>query len=195
MTCIVGIIEDGAVHLGGDSAAMSGYDLSLLADGKLATVGEFIIGVTGSVRLIQLVRHRFTPPAIPAGADLPGYMATAFVDALRECFKDAGFARKDNDREHAGNSALLVGVRGRLFVIYGDYGITETADGYAAVGCGDQLATGALYATARTGGAAPWRLHLALCAAEAANIGVRAPFTYASLPAFAKQTEQSHGAA
>jgi ATP-dependent protease HslVU (ClpYQ) peptidase subunit len=179
MTCIVGLVDDdGMVYMGGDSAATLGNDLRLMAGGKVSRVGEFLIGITGSVRTAQIMRHALRPP--PITDDLDAYMATAFVDALRECFKAAGFARREQEQERAGAATLLVGVRGRLYLVCTDYGIVRAQEPFAAIGCGDMPALGALYATA---GRHPGeRVGLALAAAEHFNIGVRRPFTLDATP-------------
>jgi ATP-dependent protease HslVU (ClpYQ) peptidase subunit len=101
-------------------------------------------------------------------------MATRFIDALRECLKTGGWAAKANDREEGGT--FLVGVHGRLFAVYDDYQVGKAADGFAAVGCGDQIALGALYATAGTGLSPRKRVKTALAAAERFSAGVRGPF-------------------
>src|SRR5690242_15173484 len=85
MTCIVGLVAaDGRVHLGGDSAGIAGYDLTVRKDPKVFRVGEFAVGFTSSFRMGQLLRFAFTPP--PIEGDLDAYMVTTFVNALRDCF-------------------------------------------------------------------------------------------------------------
>ena len=92
-----------------------------------------------------------------------------------------GWARKEEDREVGGT--FLVGVRGRLFAVYDDYQVASAADGFAAVGCGDQVALGALYATAGTGMRPRARVRTALAAAERFSGGVRGPFVVEKLKA------------
>jgi hypothetical protein len=67
-------------------------------------------------------------------------------------------------------------VNGQLFAVYDDYQVGRAADGFAAVGCGDEIALGALYATAGTGLKPRKRVLVALNAAERFNAGVRGPF-------------------
>lgn len=177
MTAIVGLAQNGRVYIGGDSAGVSGLSLSVRADTKVFRTGRYLFGFTTSFRMGQLIRYSFDPPK-PKG-DLEGFMATRFIDALRECLKAGGWARKENDREEGGT--FLVGVRGHLFTIYDDYQVGRAADGFAAVGCGDDIALGALYATAGTGLKPRKRLKVALRAAERFSGGVRGPFVYMSL--------------
>lgn len=172
MTAIVGLVHDDTVYIGGDSAGVSGLQLTVRADTKVFRNGPYLFGFTTSFRMGQLIHHALTPPA-PKGR-LERFMSTTFIDAIRDCLKQGGWARKENEREEGGT--FLVGVQGRLFVVYDDYQVGQAADGYAAVGCGDQIALGALYATAGLGMPPRKRVRLALAAAERFSAGVRAPF-------------------
>lgn len=172
MTAIVGLVYDGRVYLGGDSAATSDWSLSLKAEAKVWRAGPYVLGSAGSARMAQLLQHAFDPPA-PA-ANLERHMATTFVDAVRACLTAGGCATK-TDEEEGVEGATLVGVAGRLWRICGDYHAMETADGFDAIGCGDQLALGSLHST---GGQSPKRrIRIALAAAERFSAGVRGPFT------------------
>lgn len=173
MTCIVGLVDGGRVWLGGDSAGVAGYDLTVRADRKVFRNGPYVMGFTSSFRMGQLLRHGFDPPAPPdPPADLEAFMATTFIDGVRERLKAGGWASKSDEQERGGN--FLVGVRGRLFEIQSDYQVGENVDGWAAVGCGDQVAHGALFAS--RGRLAMDRVVLALAAAERFSAGVRRPF-------------------
>lgn len=177
MTAIVGLAQSGAVFIGGDSAGVSGLDLSVRADAKVFRKRGYLFGFTTSFRMGQLIRYSLNLPK-PKG-DLDAFMATRFIDALRGCLKAGGWARKDAEREEGGT--FLVGVRGQLFTVYDDYQVAKAADGFAAVGCGDQVALGALYATAGTGLKPRRRVRIALAAAERFSAGVRGPFICLSL--------------
>lgn len=172
MTAIVGLAQSGAVYIGGDSAGVSGMSLTVRADAKVFRKNRYLFGFTTSFRMGQLIRYSLTLPK-PTG-DLDAFMATTFIDAVRECLKAGGWASKENDREEGGT--FLVGVRGQLFAVYEDYQVAKAADGFAAVGCGDQIALGALFATADTGLGPRRRVKKALGAAERFSAGVRGPF-------------------
>jgi hypothetical protein len=107
-------------------------------------------------------------------AHLDRFMSTTLVDAARDALKTAGWATKDKEQEEGGT--WLVGVAGRLFTVYADYQVAESADGYVAVGCGAQVAHGVLYATPSM--PPRRRLQLALEAAQRHSAGVRGPFRY-----------------
>jgi ATP-dependent protease HslVU (ClpYQ) peptidase subunit len=172
MTAIVGLARAGSVYIGGDSAGVAGLSLSVRDDAKVFRRGGYLFGFTTSFRMGQLIRYSLAAPK--PKKDLDAFMTTKFVDALRQCLKDGGWARKQEEREEGGT--FLVGVRGRLYTIYDDYQVAQAADGFAAVGCGDQIALGALYATAATGMKPRARVKVALRAAERFSAGVRGPF-------------------
>lgn len=173
MTVIVGLVHGGRVLLGGDAAGISGYDLTIRNDPKVFVSGPYVLGFTSSFRMGQLLRWSLQPPAPPEAGDLDRFMCTTWVDAVRDCLKAGGWARKDNEQETGGK--FLVGVSGRLFVVETDYQVGEPVDGYAAVGCGEDFALGALYATAAVADAEE-RVRLALAAAERHSAGVRGPY-------------------
>lgn len=177
MTAIVGLVHDDRVYIGGDSAGVSGWQLTVRADAKVFRNGPYVFGFTTSFRMGQLIRYGLVPPKPPAaGKNLDRFMATVFVDAVRDCLKKGGWAKKDADREEGGD--FLAGVNGRLFTVYSDYQVAEAADGYAAVGSGRELAVGALFAT--PGQKPRKRVALALTCAERHCAGVRGPFVTVS---------------
>lgn len=151
--------------------------MTIRADAKVFTLEPYIFGFTTSYRMGQLIRYSLDVP-VPHG-DLDKFMATTFVDAVRDCLKAGGWAKKEDEREEGGT--FLVGVNGRLFVIEDDYQVGASADGYAAVGCGGEIALGALFATADADMAPERRVMLALQAAERFSAGVRGPFLCLSM--------------
>lgn len=181
MTCIVGLVDEGTVYIGGDSAGVGGYSLTIRKDRKVFHNGGYLFGATTSFRMLQLLRYAFTPPVYDGESDLEQFLATTFIDAVRECFKTGGYAQKSNEQEAAGQ--FLLGMAGRLFTIDADYQVGEALDGYDAIGCGKDVALGVLYATPTL--KPKKRIELALAAAERHSAGVRGPFSVEVLEPFA----------
>lgn len=179
MTCVCGIAERGGVYLGADSIAVGGYTMDVRATPKVFRHGPFVIGCANSFRAADVIRYRFEPPPLPRTADLHRYMASAFVDGLRDALKTHGVTSVDNNAE-ASPIELLVGVRGQLFTIDDDLHVGASEHRFAAAGCGRDLALGALYALG-TNGTPRARLSTALHAAQAFSAGVRAPFRFVTL--------------
>lgn len=178
MTCIVGLVDGNSIWMGGDSAGADGsWSLTVRADRKVFRNGPMIFGFTTSFRMGQLLRYALKVPHHEPDVDVDRYMATTFIDAVRDCLKAHGYATKKDGQESGGT--FLVGYRGRLFHIADDYQVGEALDGFDACGCGSDLAKGALFASAHLGGHD--RLDLALRAAERHSAGVRGPFHYEQL--------------
>jgi ATP-dependent protease HslVU (ClpYQ) peptidase subunit len=179
VTCVVGDTDGKIVTIGGDSAGVGGFDLTVRADEKVFVLGEFIFGFTTSFRMGQLLRYHLKPPEFKEGQDVFAYMVTSFVDAARTILKNGGFAQKENEVEQGGT--FLVGIRGKLFAVQSDYQVAESADPFCAVGCGDQIANGAMYAMSGFELTAKQRVLKALEAAERFSAGVRRPFVVKSV--------------
>ena len=172
MTCIVGVVDKGKVYIGGDSAGVAGYSLKVRADEKVFQNGPFLFGFTSSFRMGQLLRYAFTPPKHDSDLSDYQYLVTAFVNAVRQCLKDGGFATKESEAEKGG--IFLLGYRGHLYKVESDYQVGQSVDSYDTCGCGEDIAVGALYAT--EGQDAKKRINKALEAAERFSAGVRGPF-------------------
>ncbi len=178
MTCIVGIAEDGQVIIGGDSAGVGGYDLQIRADGKVFRTRNYVMGFTSSFRMGQLLRYGDLPeaPSTAENWDLDRFMSTTFIDAVRKVLAAGGWLRTENGVERGGT--FLVGVRGALYNVEGDFQVGRTMNGYGAVGCGQDLALGSLHTTAAGNLSPHQRVELALLAAEHHSAGVCGPFAY-----------------
>jgi hypothetical protein len=178
MTCIVGLVDGGRVYLGADSAGVAGWQLQIRKDTKIFVNDGYAMGFTTSFRMGQLLAYSFTPPVAPkTPSALLRFMSTEFVNAARTCLKDGGYAMKENEAEKAGE--FLVGVSGRLFFFDRDYQVGEIADNFWAIGCGGDVALGALHATC---GLRPKeRVMKALKISEKCNAGVRGPFHIVSV--------------
>jgi ATP-dependent protease HslVU (ClpYQ) peptidase subunit len=171
VTCIVGVEHDGGVVIGGDSAGVAGWSITVRADSKVFRNGEFIMGFTDSFRMGQLLRYSLVPP-VPHTWDVDRFMATDFVSAVRDCLREGGFARNESGNESGG--LFLVGIRGRLYRIDSDYQIGRSVDNYDAAGCGEEFARGSLHSTAGLEPAE--RVRKALEAASHHSTGVCPPF-------------------
>lgn len=177
MTCIVGIKHSGKVIIGGDSAGVAGLDLRIRRDEKVFVNGDFVFGCTSSFRMIQLLRYKLQPPKRHPETDVMAFMTTNFIDAVRSCLKEGGFAEKKQEVEIGGT--FLVGHSGRLFCVYEDYQVAENTDGFDACGCGEPYALGALRTTLNNDQLDPrQKLNIALDCAAYFSAGVVGPFEF-----------------
>lgn len=178
MTCIVGLVSEGKVYIGGDSAG-TGYrsDLSVLKNKKVFINGGFLFGFTSSFRMGLVLQHGFTPPKPREGADILAFMNTEFIDGARSAMRSAGYLSVENSVEQGGT--FLVGYRGHLFHVQADFSVLESECGFNACGCGDLIAIGAMFAATQPTPEA--RIEMALTAAETFCAAVRRPFIIESI--------------
>lgn len=181
MTAIAAVVHEGKVFMGGDSAGVAGWSLRQRKDSKVFVNGSMVFGFTSSFRMGQILRYAFTPPVMYEGQDLDKYMVTTFIDAVRAAFKTAGYATVSDSVERGGT--FLVGFKGRLFEIDGDYQVGFVYEDFNAVGSGDELCLGSLFSTKSAKDMTPERrIRLALSAAEAFVASVRGPFNVVREP-------------
>jgi ATP-dependent protease HslVU (ClpYQ) peptidase subunit len=174
MTCIVGYVEPetGVMYMGGDSACYNDREMSVQAGSKVVKRRDILIGCAGSPRVGDILQHVFVPPVYrPEKKSLLSFLAVDFTGAMKRVLKAAG-ERSDKLEEQ---SALLIGLHGRLSHIEDNFCVLETACHYHAIGVGAYFALGAMHATADL--PPTERISRALAAAEAHCPGVRSPFT------------------
>lgn len=174
MTCIVAVTDGTRVTMGGDSAGVSGWDMTVRADEKVFTIGPMVVGFTTSFRMGQLLRYRLKLPDHPDGMADHEYLSTQFVDAVRTCLKEGGYARVDSNREEGGT--FLVGYRGAIWQVASDFQVGRSQCEFDACGCGADYAIGAL---AILKGRPRQRTERALEVAAQFSAGVRGPFVVA----------------
>jgi len=179
MTCIVGILHDDAIYVGGDSAAIDVETLatSIRMDEKvfLTEGGDFVMGFAGSWRMGQLVRYALDVPEHPRAKDDMTYLVNDFADALKKMLSEKGSLTKDNGVVMF-DGELVLGYRGNLYVIDSDLHVSRSADDFVASGMGAPIALGALYATKHSRMGPEKRIALALGAAARYNASVKPPF-------------------
>lgn len=172
MTCIVGVADGETVWMGGDSAGVAGWGVTVRADAKVFTNGPCVFGFTSSFRMGQLLRYRLQVPEQGRSENIDRFMVVSFIDAVRSCMEDGGWKHTQYGREEGGQ--FLVGYRGRLYQIDSDFQVGIPTDQVAAIGCGEDLALGAMDALADL--PPRKRIKRALAIAAARSGGVAAPF-------------------
>lgn len=176
MTCIAGVAQGGRVWIGGDSSGVSVDNLGMMlrADPKVFRRGEFLMGFCGSFRVRDLLQYSANVPEQNRSQTDREFLATTFVDWVRDALDEGGVRHKNDGVESMDDSAFLVGYRGKLYQIDSDFQVGESLDNFDAVGCGASVALGALYAAKKLSPTA--RIRRALEAAERYSVSVRSPF-------------------
>ena len=177
MTCIVGMKDSNDVWIGGDSATANLHRTHVSAYSKVFQCADFLIGGTTSWRMLQLIQYQPEVPDMPrrmTQKTLHGWLVKHFIENLRTCLKEGGFAQKKEDVEWGGT--FLMAAEGRLFEVGSDYQVAEYGEGYIACGSGMEYAFGAMHATESPGADPGARIRMALEAAAHHNPFVRLPF-------------------
>jgi 20S proteasome alpha/beta subunit len=153
MTCIVGIVEDNIVYIGGERSLADDHNILSSPIPKVASRDGWIYGYAGTIGIGQLMDIITLPRAEGA---VYKTIKTKIVPALSVAIDN--YAR--DAAEH--DTQWLIGVNGHLYeVSAADWGVVEVE--YTAIGGGSQYAFGSLY-TSR-GNTAIDRVETALYAA------------------------------
>lgn len=128
--------------MGADSCSSSGWNERPLAIPKIISRPDMLIGITGSVRAINLIQYRLKLEPQKDVAD-EEYITTVFVDAVKSLFKEHGHSSIKDNQENSEDS-LLVGYRGNLFEIESNFQVVRYSSNFAAVGVGENYALGAM---------------------------------------------------
>jgi len=138
MTCIVGLVDNGIVYIGGDRGISDKDIILTMCRPKVMKNGEYIIGYAGSQGVGQLA-HIMTTPV--CGKDVEKTLRTTFIKSLKTIIEEFG---PSNLTESDCHTDFLVGCKGRLFEISTeDWSVSELE--YSAVGSGGNIALGSLY--------------------------------------------------
>ncbi len=185
MTCIAAVAHEGVVYMGGDSAGVSDdstYSLGIGVESKIWEKEGVLFGTCGSFRVAQVIRWQMNVPQFnPAGEPLE-YLTGPLVTAMRDSLREHGsLTTWEEDSTESLDGGVLLGFAGRVFEVFGDFGIGELVHDYGSVGCGFPIALGNLAATEGLEIKPKKRITLALEAAERHSAGVRGPFTILKL--------------
>jgi hypothetical protein len=184
MTCIVALIHENKVLLGGDAAASDDKSGLIFqrSDAKVFKVGQYGIGFVDSFRMGQILQYNWTPPLYKPTAgykNLDKFIRTKFIESIKEAFKEHGygnFGSGTEDGDEGGVFIIAVQGSGRIFTMDTDFHIGEADVSFMAEGSGQQLALGSLYSTGLIKTPRK-RVRMALEAAAKFNMNVRPPFT------------------
>lgn len=184
MTCIVGYEHKGSIYIGGDSAISNDNLISTLSTSeKVFILEDMIFGFCGSMRVAQVIKYCLNLPLRKEDCknDMV-YLVKDVIDAVRKILKDKATMSVDDHVETVPDSSFLLGYNKKLYVVDTDMQVSRCDDGYAAVGSGDGLALGALFATKHLDMPPEDRLKLSLEAATHHSIHVRPKFHIMKLP-------------
>ena len=137
----------------GPSWAVVGYDAQVSeSDGrryelpgdaaKCFEIGDYIVGVAGDFRVVNVLAHSFSPPDPPRamGPKLDKFMITRFVPSVKRAL-DNNFYNREGKEDGA---LLVVVVNGVIYEIGPNFDCIRDTNGLYAIGSGGHFALGAL---------------------------------------------------
>jgi ATP-dependent protease HslVU (ClpYQ) peptidase subunit len=169
MTCIVGLLDNDRVYIGGDRAI--GDDSNILSSlvPKVVSRNDWLYGYAGTIGIGQLMDIITLPPAHTADYRT---IKTKIVPALSVAIDN--YARDVSDHD----TQWIIGVNHRLYeVSAADWGVLEV--GYTSIGAGSQYALGSIYTSICN--PPDVRVRLALEAAITFSPGCQGPIDVFSL--------------
>jgi ATP-dependent protease HslVU (ClpYQ) peptidase subunit len=150
MTCILGMTHGDKVYIGADSISVSGWDKNTIGDDKVFTMQtdwatsaptqSLLIGVGGSPRIAQVLRYHVSLPASGSYSDL--YLIREFVPRLRAALLEHGQLQTADGAQKM-DAQMLVGLKGTLYHIGGDFQVQAFQECMVGVGVASDFAVGA----------------------------------------------------
>lgn len=146
MTTLLGYQSSTWACIGSDSQISDDKRKYISSKGfqKLFINDEYIIGVAGDLRVINILTSSFVPP-IPDVKNLDRFMTTAFIRSLKDTFVEE--CEGEEVGEVMKGNVFSVAVKGALYEIGVEYEILRIQnDSISAAGTGSLVALGALHA-------------------------------------------------
>lgn len=139
MTCVVGIVDDGTIYIGGDRGVSDDTSIMPMLQPKVTIKGDWIYGYAGSLGNGQLFDF-IDLPAIKKTDDVYKVLRMEIVENYRSILDTHGSTKDDDSTD------FIIGCRGRLFEFNtDDWGVAEVSE--VSIGSGGNFALGSLYST------------------------------------------------
>lgn len=177
MTLIVALEDsaDGSVLLAADSAVTRGHVVDGLAQRKLRRVGRIGIAFAGSVGAYQVASEAIRGAPRRRGESPEVYLRRVVAAPAYRALTVGGFTRQGESSPES-PLELVLGYEGRAYSVGVDASVVSTDRGFEVAGVAEDIARGALYATADLDPRS--RVEMAFGAACAFSPGVRPPVHY-----------------
>ncbi len=147
MTCIVGIEHKDNVYMACDSAGTDEYyNFCTTAETKVFYNTGTLMGMCGSFRLGQLLQYSLKIPDFdPRETDM-NWLVNDYIDAVRHTLEEKGHIIKgEHTDEGIPEGDFLLGFRGKLYIVEGNFQVLRVSRGYVATGCGASYALGVMH--------------------------------------------------
>ena len=137
MTCIVGMVYEDVVYIGGERGTSDNDLILSMSPPKIRQRGQWVYGYAGSIGIGQLLDIT-TLPVLEENDDVFFVLRTVVVEELKDIIDKYSEPQSDRD------TSWIIGARGRLFEInHTDWSVVEL--NHTAIGSGGTYALGSLY--------------------------------------------------
>lgn len=148
MTVIVGINTGTSILLASDSMGSNGYIHIQDKKSKVFKKEDFIFGIAGSYRIMQLLNHKFNIPKRTIGQTTEDYIYSTFIDSIFSFFSQNNALECDkNIKSLQGDACFLFGYEKELYCLHSNLQINNSKRNYDAIGSGSYHAISSLYST------------------------------------------------
>jgi ATP-dependent protease HslVU (ClpYQ) peptidase subunit len=151
MTVVVGVVGEGGVLLAADSQSSGDNAIRMRREPKTFQFTDTIaVASCGSARFGQIVTNwlddYLEEPYPPLMADELTWAVRVFIPALIDCLEEHGHLHRYEETSvvELGESAFLLAIRDRLFVVEPDMQVSEEDYAFSALGSGEAEAMGAM---------------------------------------------------
>jgi ATP-dependent protease HslVU (ClpYQ) peptidase subunit len=140
MTIIAGLVDGEDAYIASDGRFSAGTEIinCSITDHKIFQFGKLVIGCSGDVRTMQVVRDSLKLPVQGANQTDRAYLSLTFVKAMEEVYKE--FSITENNK-----ITCMIGYNRKIYRAATNWAITEPT--FDTVGSGAAIARGALVAS------------------------------------------------
>lgn len=146
MTCIVGINTGSKIIIAGDNMGSNGFVSMQDKKPKVFKKGDFIFGVCGSYRVMQILANKFEAPKRFVGQSTDDYIYNTVANYIYSIFDSNNVLElKDGLKRFSGS--FLFGYEKELYQMCGNFQIHINSKNYDECGSGGYHAIASLYST------------------------------------------------
>lgn len=141
MTCVVSLIDDKSINMACDTYYSTLDTGNTRKQGKIFKKKGMLFGISGSVRISDVIRYKFSPPPIKGAQN--EYMRTLFVDKLIACLEENKLC-EDVNGVISMDSVILLAHKNNIYKIHSDFQVEESSDPFNSCGTGEIAALTAI---------------------------------------------------
>jgi len=151
MTCVVALVTNGKIILGGDSFCGDDSILDICRSPKVYKIGPIGVGLCGNVRSEQIL-EKTLKYHIPRRQKIThNWLVNNLTESVRKAMKKYGCLYDKDGVHEMKESAYILTFKDRIYHFDEDFGLWDSARPYTAIGAGRSIAFGALAQSIKLG--------------------------------------------